>query len=398
MKRVVARESQIVGTYDDATLRALLNAGRLRLGDQYWDDATSSWRTLTDFIGVSAPVRRSGSVLRKMAALFLAAALGAAGTWWVMKDSGRVLGVLVQPVASLPPEGGTPTGLLSPIPEVPANPIVAPSAPAEKKLADPTLAILNVEVFEEEVAVTLQNNGADAVHGFDLRLKYFELPAEKLEFDKNEAAIASHDAESAVRAEKVKALDAIAEALGRNLKIVSADVITWTPDHIKALPTAEQWRAFGDVKLGEAGAALTTTATAFAAGASATDPAERNRALTEVLVALGHRTAEVRPLLEAAIKKVAESRDRLVVDQKSSEANLAELKTKQRDLEPRLDQLMSDAQKNSPRMEIVRVDAHLDVGLVQRFAVNRQRNAREGVAVELSRADEKAVALSAFGQ
>ena len=48
------------------------------------------------------------------------------------------------------------------------------------------LALLNVEVFDEEVAVTVQNNGPAAVTGFDLKLKYFVLPGDQLVFDGTE--------------------------------------------------------------------------------------------------------------------------------------------------------------------------------------------------------------------
>ena len=86
MKRVVARDQQVVGTYDDAKLVALLNAGTLKLTDQHWDAATSAWRPLTDFVGHATRRRSFAAAIGRIAVLLLVAACGSAATWWVMRD------------------------------------------------------------------------------------------------------------------------------------------------------------------------------------------------------------------------------------------------------------------------------------------------------------------------
>ncbi|MBX7211340.1 MAG: hypothetical protein K1X78_23735 [Verrucomicrobiaceae bacterium] len=415
MKRVVIRDSHIVGTYDDATLLALLNAGTLRLGDHYWDEKTATWRPLTDFIGARAPARRLGAIMARAAALLLAAACGSAATWWRLRGTGEVpvtggASVGVQAATGTDADGAPRTespaaiaGIENKTLPVAKTTVAIPTQATppsndKPKPAQSGLAILNVEVFEGEAAVTVQNNGTETVDGFDLRLKYFALPAEKLEFDRNEAAISAHDAGTAERADKTKVLDAIVAALNRNLNIVRADVITWTPDHIKALPTAEQWKAFGDMKLGEAGAALAATAASFSSGASSTVPAVREKALTQVLPELGRRSMEIRPLLEAAIAQAGTTKGKVLAEQNAAEARLAGLKQAQRAVEPRLEALLAEARKTTLRSEVVHVDAPLEAGLVQRVLVKHAKQAGEGVLVDLRDAGGRSVALSPAGQ
>ena len=86
MKRVVAKANQIVGNYDDETLRTLLNGGTLKLADQYWDAGTSTWRPLTDFIGHTAPPRRIASALLRFTMLLAVAGYGAFIMWWSLRS------------------------------------------------------------------------------------------------------------------------------------------------------------------------------------------------------------------------------------------------------------------------------------------------------------------------
>ena len=392
MKRVVAREQQIVGTYDDETLFALLNGGTLRLADLYWDTKTSTWRPLTDFIGHRAPVRRLVPALMRIAMLLTVAGCGSLVTWLAIRGESKSTAELQTAPA--------PKTVQLPAPPTPAPTLAPPPAGKKETQTAPkpgsrtALALLNVEVFDEEVAVTVQNSGPDAVNGFDLRLKCFVLPGDQLVFDSNEKAIAKQDAERLSGTAKAKELDAIIEALGRNLKIVSADVITWTPSHIKALPSAEQWKAFGDSELGDAGAVLSSTAAGFARGVESDDPVIRESALTKLLPDLGHRAGELKPLLERAIQRATIARNRLTTEQSVAQESLDRIRRQQEELRPRLAGLMAEARKNAIRTEIIHIDAVIEPDLVQRLTIKRQKNDRHGVSVELVRPDEKAVALS----
>ena len=392
MKRVVARESQIVGTFDDETLAALLSGGTLKLSDQYWDESKSTWGPMTDYIGYKGPRRQIGASLLRLVTLLIAAGCGSILTWLWMTDSGqKVVGAPDFAGENGPPKGGAPTlttlaPTLTPVPTPPAV------EPAEKAAPPPALALLNVEVFDENVAVTVQNNGQEAVKGFDLREKYFALPGDQLVFGSNEEAIAQHETARLERIERAKALDARIGALGRNLKLVSTDVMIWTPSHIKALPTVEQWRAFGDSELTTAGTALASTAAAFSAGASSTEAAAREKALTGYLLDLARGTEDMKPLLKGAIEKATTERNRIAADQSAADDELARLKKQQNDLQPRLAELMAEAREKTIRVEMVHVDAVIESELVRRITVKREKNERQGVVVELAREDQNTIA------
>ena len=381
MKRVVARESQIVGTFDDETLAALLTGGTLKLSDQYWDETRSTWGPMTDYIGYKGRRRTFGPALLRFVTLVIAAGCGSLITWMSLRESGQqVVGVPALAGQEGPPKGGTPT--LTPPPVI---------KPAEEASPSPALTLLNVEVFDENVAVTVQNKGPKAVKGIDLKLKYFELPGDQLVFESNENAIYQQQTAQSARIEAVKALDARIGALGRNLKLVSTDVMIWTPSHIKALPTVEQWRAFGDSGLTTAGTSLASAAAAFSAGASSTDAAAREKALTGYLLDLARGTEDMKPLLNSAIEKATTERKRIAAEQSAAEEALARLKTQQNELRPRLAEQMAEARKKTIRVEIVHVDAVIESELVQRITVKRGKNEREGVVVELARPHQKTV-------
>lgn len=391
MKRVVARESQIVGTYDDETLRALLNGGTLKMADQYWDAATSNWRPLTDFIGHSAPARRYGPALTRMMVLLAVAGCGSLVTWLAMQGGFKEPPSIVSSQANLvaPPYARVPTTSVQPqtttIKKAAPNP-----APAPKQA--PAISLLSVEVFDDEVAVTVQNNSTDAVRGFDLKLKYFVLPGDQLVFDSNEKSLAEQEAARLAIVAKARDLDAIVGVLRRNEKLVSTDVIMWTPTHIKALPTGDQWKALGDEALGSTGAELSRTAAEFASGASGNDPAAREKALTGLLPELAQLTEKMKPLLAQAIQRTSAARNRLATELGLAEDGLAKLKKQQAELEPRLGELITEARKKTIRSEIVHVDAVIDPDLVQRITAKRQKNERHGVVVELASPSDKAVA------
>ena len=397
MKRVVARESQIVGTYDDETLLALLNGGTLRLADQYWDGGTSTWRPLTDFIGQRRSARRLIPALLRFAMLTAVAGCGSLVTWLALTQA-------TPPAAQVQPAPPVPTLVSSVAPEItviaaPEDAEIPPEEratpqPAPAKAPAPAVTLLSVEVFDEDVAVTVQNNGPDAVNGFDVRLKYFVLPGDQLIYDSNEKAIAGHEAAKLAAAARTKEQDAAIDALGHHLKIIGTDVITWTPVHIEALPSAEQWMAFGDADLGRAGSALSSLAAAFARGASSDDPVLRESALTRLLPDLGQSAGELKPLIEKQLQQIKASRNRLATERSMADEELASLRGGQEKLKPRLAKLMPEARKKTIRTEIVHVDAVIEPDLVQRITVKRQKNQRHGVVVELVRPDEKAVALS----
>jgi hypothetical protein len=392
MKRVVARESQIVGTFDDETLAALLNGGTLKLSDQYWDETRSTWGPMTDYLGYKGPKRRIGAAALRFVTLVIAAGCGSLATWMAMKDPAPVqVGPLASAGQERPPQAGTPTLTPAPTPALAPPPAVKP---AEKAAPPPALALLNVEVFDDNVAVTVQNKGPEAVKGFDLKLKYFQLPGDQLVFERNENAISQQETGQTERIEAIKALDARIGALGRNLKLVSTDVMIWTTSHIKALPTAEQWQAFGDGQLTAAGAALSNTAAAFATGAASTDAAAREKALTGHLLDLARGTEDMKPLLKAAIERATTERNRIATEQRAADEDLARLKKQQNDLRPRLAEQMAEARKRTIRVENVHVDAVIESELVRRITVKHEKNERESVVVELAQPDPKTVARS----
>ena len=299
-----------------------------------------------------------------------------------MRDAAPTMADLPEPPQPHVAEHATPPA------EEAAKPPSPPTAPEPaQKAPTPALALLNVEVFDEDVAVTVQNKGRMTVNGFDLNLKYFVLPGDQLVFESNEKAIAQFETARLERVQKAKTLDAGIGALGRNLKLVSTDVFIWTPSHIKALPDAEQWRAFGDSELTEAGLALSSTAATFAAGASSNDTAAREQALTIHLLDLARRTEDMKPLLKNAIQRTTAARTGLAAEQSSADEHLERLNKQQRELQPRLAGLMEEARKQPVRVETLHVDAVIEPELVQRIKVKRQKNDHQGVVVELARQD-----------
>lgn len=403
MKHVIARDSHIIGTYDDDTLRALLNAGTLKLTDHYWDDATSTWGTLTDFIGPGARARRFRPALARIAILMLAAGCGSVATWLTITrpDMTTIFNVPANPggpstappqITDQTPAAPVPTPVEHRAPATPTPP--APPVSPSQKTPTSALALLNVEVFDDEVAVTVQNNGEESVDGFDVRLNYFALPPETLRDKADEAEIAALESKSAERAARIKQASALATALEYHFKVVTTDVITWTPSHVKALPSEDEWKNFGDDKLAAVGAKLTRTARAFAAGASGTDPVARNRALTEVLLDLARCTEDARPLIEKALASQGAERDRLYAEQKRADTAISTLKQKRADSAPLVGNATGLAQSKPLRTEVVHISGSIEPGLVQRIAVRRQPGKGEGVVAELVRPDEKTVALS----
>jgi len=398
MKRVVARESKIVGTYDDETLLALLNGGTLKLTDQYWNAAQSIWRPLTDFIGYSAPVRRLAPALLRICALLVAAGCGSLATWFYLNRSEESLTQAPpEPAPEIAPPPAPSTPPPSPAPQItipPAEKLVEKAPKESKTVPSPAIELLNVEVFDEEVAVTVQNIGPAAANGFDLKLKYFVLPGNQLVFDSNQRAIAQIEDAKEKRVKQVAVLDETVGALERNLKLISTDVFEWTPSHIKALPTAAQWKSFGDAELGEAGEALEATAAAFATGASSALPSARTTALSEHLLDLARRTEDLKPLLARAIERTMRTRGHLLAEQEIEAGRLKGLLREQNDLHPLLAESMTQASRYTIRIEIVHVDGVIEPELVRRITVKREKNERHGVVVELVRPDTKTVAAS----
>ncbi len=392
MKRVVARESQIVGTYDDEMIVALMNAGTLKMADLYWEADSSTWRPLTDFVGKGAPTRR-GNGFPRAVTLLAAAGCGALFTWWTMTSVPQ--NPTVAPVVGAIPANSAmnPTAGAAGTPEV-SRESAAQNPVAEAPRAEAKLALLNVEAFDDEVAVTVQNNGAAAVNGFDLRLSYFVLPGVQRVFDGNEKAIAQHEVGTQERAERAKILDEMLGALKESQQLLDTEVVTWTPSHIRALPTAGQWMSFGHPALSSAGAALTRIAAEFAEGASSADPVARKQALTERLPNLSRQIEETKPFVMQAIGRKSAARDRLTEEQKDADETLAKLKKQQADLQPRLPALMADARKTPIRSEVRHLDAIVEPGLVQRLTIPREKDERHGVAVELVPAKNRNVAAT----
>lgn len=411
MKRVVARDQQVVGTFDDATLVALLNAGTLKLTDQHWDAATSTWRPLTDFVGHAKRRRNFAASIGRIVVMLLVAGCGSAATWWVMRDldSANVairatLGIapvtsetqIENHAAPEPPAKTAPSRDRTPLANEPASePSPATSIPnaPTKKRASEVLTLLNVEVFDEEMAVTVENHGAEPVDGFDLKLKFFELPAEQRVFDQNAKEVAKTEISQQNLAARIKSLDQAVKMLGLHLKLAGTDVITWTPSHIKALPKAGQWAAFEDAALAEAGDSLTKTAHAFAEGASSLNATIRHEALTGHLLDLARKLEDIRPLIQSVLDKKQGERRKLAVELEVTGSKLAVLHRAQEEIEPKLAALMNAARSKIARAEITHVEASVEAGNVQRITIRRSRNDKEGLVVELARADEKSVAM-----
>lgn len=394
MKRVVARDQQIIGTYDDAMIVALLNAGTLKLADQHWDAATSAWRPLTDFVGEKKHARRFGPAVARIAAMLAVAGLGSLVTWFAVKRQPRlvVMPAISHAAGNIQAAPGAPVRAVTDT--SPAATLRATPPPLEKLRTTSNLAILNVENFEEQLAVTVQNNGKEAVHGFDLKLRYFVLPGDQLVFESNARTLAEKEGAILRDSEKIKELDARLESLKKCLKIVGSEVIMWLPSHIKALPKADEWQALGDAALVEAGRALTRKASAFANGAASDDSVIRENALTRLLPDLGEQASEVKPMLEHSMVQTSADRSRLVTEISLAEEEIASLKRQQEHLQSRLPALMTEAGRKSIRTEIVHVEEVIEPELVKRITVRREKNERHGVIVELARPDEKAVALS----
>lgn len=374
---------------------ALLNAGTLKLADQHWDAATSAWRPLTDFVGGKKHGRRFGPAIARIAAMLAVAGLGSLVTWFavnrqprqvVMPAMSHAAGIIQAAPAAAPVRAATDTR--------PAASLRATPPPLEKPRTTSNLAILNVENFEEQLAVTVQNNGREAVHGFDLKLCYFVLPGDQLVFESNARTLAEKEGAILRDSEKIKELDARLESLKKCLKITGSDVVMWLPSHIKALPKADEWQALGDAALAEAGRALTRKASAFANGAASDDSVIRENALTRLLPDLGEQAAEVKPLLEQAAEQAGADRSRLATEISLADEAVANLKRQQADLRSRLPALMSEAGRKTIRTEIVHVEEIIEAELVKRITVKRERNERHGVTVEPALPDEKAVALS----
>lgn len=399
MKRVVAREQQVVGTYDEATLVALLNAGTLKLTDQHWDAATSTWRPLTDFIGQAARRRDYSASLARMSVLMLTAACGATATWWVMRDLDKASTAISATLGRTPaqPEAKAPMGKSAPAEQTTSAEPASSSSTAPvvpKKHPSEVLALLNVEVFDEEIAVTVQNNGSEPVGGFDLKLAYFELPADRVIFDENAKTIDGIEAATEERNVRLKAIEAEIAALGLHLKLATTDVITWTPSHIKALPDAAMWAAFGNKPLADAGAAAKAVAVAFAEGASSINPQTRNQALTGHLLVLARKLDDLRDLIQAAIDERLKLGVKLKGEQKEASDKLAALQKQQQELQSNLASKMEAARRKPSKIEIAHVNQVIEHDLVQRITVKRQHGERQGVWVELARADDKAVAVN----
>lgn len=400
MKRVVAREQQVVGTYDDATLVALLNAGTLKLTDQHWDATTSTWRPLTDFIGQAARQRDYSASLARMSVLMLTAACGATATWWVMRDLDTASAAISATLGMTPARSTPKTTVPSVLPVTETDPALSqPASPSaenasQKKHPSEVLALLNVEVFDGEVAVTVQNNGSEPVDGFDLKLAYFDLPGDRLIVDSNAKTIAAIESSTEDRKARLKSLEEEIKALGLHLKLVSTDVITWTPSHIKALPDAELWAAFGNKPLAEAGAAAKAVATAFAEGASSINPKTRQQALTGHLLVLARKLDDLRPMIQACIDERAALVTKLNVEHREAAEKLADLQRRQQELQSGLASKMDAARRNPARIEITHVDRVIEHDLVQRITVKRQPGERQSVWVELARPDDKAVAVN----
>ena len=276
-----------------------------------------------------------------------------------------------------------------------AKPEPAPGADAASSKRHPSevLTLLNVEVFDEELAVTVENHGREPVDGFDLKLKFFDLPAGQRVFDQNAKEISEAEAGRQSLAREIEPLDKAIAALGLHLKLASSDVITWTPSHIKALPGAEQWAAFGDAALAEAGASLKDTARAFADGASSLNATVRHEALTGHLLALARKLEDIRPLIQSVIDKKQGERRRLAAEQDITGRRLAVLRRAQEELQPELAPQMEAARSKARRVEITHVDAVIEPESVRRVAISRAKSEREGVAVELARPDDKSVAI-----
>ena len=388
MKRVVARDSQVVGAYDDQTLHALLSGGTLKLTDVYWDAGRGEWRPLLDFIEGEGGGGGSGAGLwRQVALLVLAAAAGSVVTWFAM----RTTPAATQPLTVAPgaPASSTPATSpeTTPKPAAPGQAAAAAPTPSPSPAGAPKpeqdLEILSIESFDDEVAVTLQNHSANPVDGLALELKYFELPRDQIMLKENEAAVARHEEAIATALGHSKEINAVITALKRNLQIASADVITWTPAHIAALPTAEQWRAFGDAELEKAGLALNEAAATFAKGADSTDPEVRKQALTEHLLSLARKADDLKPVIERLITNAETTRGKFTDEISNRTVSVVKLEKEQPGLRARAAPLMDTARNTVVHQETAKVDAVIPPGQVKRVIVSRRNDPRVGVTIAL---------------
>lgn len=391
-QRVVARDSQILGTYDEDTLLALLNGGTLKLTDQYWDAKRSEWRPLMDYVGKSRFESRWNLFriparirIGRLASMVVSAALGALITWAVLQPpralttwwrTTREAGPATEPSPAPPAPQAPPATPAESTPPPEAAPKPPPSSPS-------TPDLVNVEDLGDEVALTVLNRSDTRTRDIEVRLIYHELPADDLRLDKIEQAIAAAQARLKSGNEKARSIAAVSESLDRILRLVSTDVVTWTPAHLKAIPTAEQWKAFGDAELEKAGTQLADAAAIFSSHVASNDPSIRKQALTENLLALARTADDLKRVIERLLADAAASRKKQEADVRSANAELDALKARQSELRPIQDSTWAKARKKAVRAEVVRINETIEPGLVKRVTVKRDPDPRLGVIAEL---------------
>lgn len=391
-KRVVARDNQILGAYDEDTLLALLNGGTLKLTDQYWDARRSEWRPLMDYLGKTGSI--GGSVwwrilghirFGRLATMLISAACGAAVTWLILRPpealkawiEAKVTREEARPATTTPPAEATDSKpAASPVPPKPA------AEPAPKSSAPP-LEIVSVEDLGDEVAITLHNTSDTSVSGIAVRLLYHPLPAGDRPPDRIEADLEAAQARLKESGDKASALAETIESLERILRLISTDVVTWTPGHIKAIPSAEQWKSFGNLEIEKAGSELIEAASVFSSHVTSSDPDIRKQALTEDMLALAKKTEELKPMLLRLLAEASKSRTKIEETMKSTGGEIESLKAKKSEMQGRRPVALAEAGKNVVRSEVVRLEATIESGLVKRVTVERDRDPRLGVTAEL---------------